>query len=308
MSKQFSMSRRGFAAGLGAGVAMAAMRPAFGQSDTLEVTNQLGTYSIPRNPLRVVAVDPRLDFEPAVALGLPMAGYCDKVEPWVPLPYGAKQLAWPPNVEEILGLNPDLVICTEVEGAEDLWPLQKLRTIAPVLPVKYEVSWQDNLRLLGRWTDRTAEADAFFAELAAKVADIKTRHAAKVEGKSVAAIYYEPNASAVTVMFGAGQVSSSLAGQVLEELGGRTIDPALTDGENKISMENLIDAFGKVDAFLVDTYEDAARPELLAHPIFSRLEAAKAGAVHFTTGTFYGGGYGARNAAEQWDKVYALIA
>lgn len=53
------------------------------------VTTSLGTYAIPAQPQRVIAVDSRLDLEPAVALQLPVIGHSyGKPEPRVPVGNG----------------------------------------------------------------------------------------------------------------------------------------------------------------------------------------------------------------------------
>lgn len=66
----------GFGAGIaGLGAFLAACGDSgssSGETEMRSVTTPLGTYDIPVNPKRVVAIDSRLDLEPAVALELPL--------------------------------------------------------------------------------------------------------------------------------------------------------------------------------------------------------------------------------------------
>ncbi|WP_257233139.1 hypothetical protein [Rhodococcus qingshengii] len=80
----------GFGAGIaGLGAFLAACGDSgssSGETEMRSVTTPLGTYDIPVNPKRVVAIDSRLDLEPAVALELPLVGYTyAQATPWVPI-------------------------------------------------------------------------------------------------------------------------------------------------------------------------------------------------------------------------------
>lgn len=120
------------------------------------VTTSLGTYDIPVTPKRVVAIDSRLDLEPAVAMGLPVIAYSfDAAEPWVPADPTAQVFEAPVNVEAILALEPDLIICTDIGEASDMWPLQQLSQTAPVLPMDFTRPWRENIDQLASWLNRT---------------------------------------------------------------------------------------------------------------------------------------------------------
>lgn len=68
-------NRRRFIAGVAVGLAAAGMAHVARAQETRAIATSAGSYDIPADPRRVVAIDFRLDVEPALALGLPIAGY-----------------------------------------------------------------------------------------------------------------------------------------------------------------------------------------------------------------------------------------
>ncbi|MER7561245.1 hypothetical protein ABTZ46_30355, partial [Nocardioides sp. NPDC126508] len=114
------------------------------------VTTPLGTYDIPTNPKRVLAVDARTDLELAIALELPVFGYnISPATEWVPIDGSAEYLSDKPNLEQILGLAPDLIICVNADN--EYWPAAKLQAIAPVLTTESKQTWRENLTRLSDW-------------------------------------------------------------------------------------------------------------------------------------------------------------
>ncbi|NKW63176.1 hypothetical protein GS937_01340, partial [Rhodococcus hoagii] len=117
-----ALSRRGFlgAIALGATAFTVGCGTSSG-SDTASaatraVTTPLGTYDIPVAPQRVVVIDSRLDLEPALALELPViATSYDTPAPWLP-PVDARVLTAPVDLEEVLGLAPDLIVCVNLDS------------------------------------------------------------------------------------------------------------------------------------------------------------------------------------------------
>ncbi|MCW5696186.1 MAG: ABC transporter substrate-binding protein [Bauldia sp.] len=306
--RPFAVSRRTFGLGaLSLAASAALLRGANAQAAMRTVSTILGETAIPVDPQRVIAIDSRLDLEPAVALGLPIAGYCDAVAPWVPVAASARQLAFPPNIEEILSLDPDLAICTDVEGAEDMWPLRRLSSFMPTLPIDYEATWQENLTRLGGWLQREAAAAEFIAGYDAALEAMRQRHGARIADRKVAAVYYNVGEGSVNILLGANTVNVTLAGQVLEDLGGRTV-PAEQLGETPtVSLENIGIILGDVEAILVDWYTEVEKTELAANLAWQRLPAVAAGRVRFSTNIYYGGCYSALHLADEWDALYAMI-
>lgn len=147
----FNLNRRAFglgAAGLMLGTALP--RAAFAQ-ETRSVTTVLGTYDIPADPQRVICIDSRLDLEPAVALGLHVVAHAyGEPEPWVPAQPDWAFVGEIPDLEKVLALNPDLIICTHVGDHDaEYWPINRLKDVAPVLPPAYTQPWKNIVAELG---------------------------------------------------------------------------------------------------------------------------------------------------------------
>lgn len=273
------------------------------------ITTSLGTYDIPLDPQRVVVIDHRLDLEPALALGLPVIAHSlsEHIETWVPAPEGIVYVGAPPTREAVLNLNPDLIVCTDIPGS-DYWPIDQMKDIAPVLPVDYEMDWKDNLRRLGEWIERSDKAEAFLANYTTGIDGAKSRYASAITERKVAAVWFEPDGAQLQFLLGAGSKNVTLAGQVLDDLGGKTIDPETLGEYGIVSMENAGTLLADIDAIMFDLGDDNARREAIeANELWGRVPAVAAGKVHWTEGVYYGGGYGATRLIGEWEKTYALI-
>lgn len=303
MTSSFKLSRRAFGAGT-AGLALAGLLPraAFAQ-ETRSVTTVLGTYDIPANPQRVVAIDSRLDLEPAVALGLKVIGHAYwKPEPWVPAQDSWVFVGEAPDLEQVLALDPDLIICTDVgDHNSEYWPIAKLKDIAPVLPPAYTQPWKQIVAELGAWTGRDGQADAIIAEYDALIADIKTRRAELIATKKIAVV--QPWSDGTVYL---QAELSLLQPQVMADLG--AISPPPVEG-NIIAAENFGTYFGDVDAILYVNHGEGVIEQIAADPIWSRLPAVAAGKTLAPLGnTNFGGVYTAMQIAKFLDELYGKLA
>lgn len=305
---RFHTSRRAFSLGLAA-LAGAGWAGRGTAQEMLSVTTSLGTYDIPADPQRVVAIDPRLDLEPALALGLPVIAYSltETVEPWVPVSKDAVFLGAPASRENVLVQDPDMIICTDIPGSE-YWPIDKLKDIAPTLPVDYEMDWKQNLVRIGDWLGRAAAAQAFIDDYLGSIAALQAKYRAVLAEKKLAALWYEAEGNELQALLGTGTSNVTLAGQVLDDIGGKTVDQGKLGEYGIFSMENAIDVLGDVNAIIFDGGDDdGTQAALEANDIWKRIPAVAAGRVYWTTGIFYGGGYGAKRLVGEWDKTLALV-
>jgi iron complex transport system substrate-binding protein len=303
MIDRFSLSRRAFGAGL-AGLGLTSMLPrsVFAQ-ETRSVTTVLGTYDIPADPQRVVCIDSRLDLEPAVALGLNVIGHAyGEPEPWVPAQPNWAFVGEIPDLEQVLALDPDLIICTDVgDHDSEYWPINRLKDVAPVLPPAYTQPWKEILAQIGAWTGRDGAADTVLAEYDALIADIKLRRADQIGSKTIAVV--QPWSDG-TVFLQAEM--SLLQPQVMADLGSRTIPPV--EG-NIIAAENFATVFGDVDAILYVNHGEGVVEQFATDPIWNRLPAIAAGKTLAPLGnTNYGGVYTATQIARFLDELYGLLA
>lgn len=309
-----ALTRRGFLGAVAAGAA--AVTVGCGTSDgsdpaaadTRTVTTPLGTYDIPAAPKRVLAVDSRLDLEPAVALGLPLIGYNNSpVRPWVPVDPSVPYLGEKPNLEQILAMAPDLVICCNAGG--EWWPTDRLQEIAPVLTTDFEVDWRENLARLAGWLGATERSDALAAEYDALISDIAGRHRDLTAATTVASISYLPNQGRVFVTSTANTGKGLLPTEsTLAGIGGRSPGRELfTDPENGLSLEQL-DLIADCDGFMM-TGSREEYDALMSETLWGRLPAVQAGHVTLLEGeTYYGGAYTVPVVARGWDALYTRMA
>lgn len=303
MTRTFTLSRRAFGTGA-AGLAFTGILPraAFAQ-ETRSVTTVLGTYDIPADPLRVVCIDSRLDLEPAVALGLNVVGHAyAKPEPWVPADSNWTFVGDIPDLEQVLTLNPDLIICTDVgDHDSEYWPINRLKDVAPVLPPDYTHPFKQIVAELGGWTGRSSNADAVLAEYDALIADIKARRADLIATKSIAVV--QPWSDGTVYL---QAELSLLQPQVMADLGSKTLAPV--EG-NTISAENFAAIFGQVDAILYVNHGEGAVEQVAADPLWTRVPAIAAGKTLAPLGnTNFGGVYTAMQIARFLDELYGLLA
>ncbi|MFC9516094.1 ABC transporter substrate-binding protein [Nocardiaceae bacterium NPDC056970] len=309
-----ALSRRGFlgAVALGATALTVGCGTSSGSdiasAATRTVTTPLGTYDIPVAPQRVIAVDSRLDLEPAVALGLPLIGYNhSRARPWVPVDPTVPYLGEKPNLEEILGLDPDLIICCN--AGTDWWPTDRLQEIAPVLTTDFGVDWRENFAGLANWLGATDLLAKVNAEYAALIEEIATRHRAQTSSTTVASISYLPSERMVYVTSTQNQGKGLLPTEAtLTEIGGRSPSRSLfSDAENGLSLEQL-DLIADCDGFMI-TGSREEYDALMSETLWSRLPAVQAGHVTLLEGeTYYGSVYTVPIVARGWDALYTRMA
>lgn len=301
-----TLNRRNFTLGT-AGLALGALLPAraFAQ-ETRTVTTIYGTYDIPVSPKRVVAIDSRLDLQPALALGLPVVGYGhSKPGAWVPMPEGLEFYGSEVNIEQVLASDPDLIICADYDPDSVWWPANRLRDIAPVVTTSNDKPWKEAFRELATLLGREGEGEAAFAEYDALIADIKARHADKLASKTVVSL--QPGEGVLYVMNG----SKMLQPQVLADLGAKTIPPA--EGQDYDAGETPAEAFGdtlgQVDGLILATTSPEGAALLDGEPTWQRLPAVASGALVASNGNInYGSIYSAIKVAQMVDELFGKMA
>ena len=302
----FSLNRRHFTLGA-AGLAASSLLPvqAFAQDAMRTVVTAAGSVDIPVNPKRVVAIDSRLDLQPALALGLNVVGYGHSTPgSWVPVPEGLEFYGSEINVEQVLASNPDLIICADYDPDSVWWPANKLRTIAPVVQTSNYKPWKDAFRELATLLGMDGAGEGALAEYDALIADIKARHGDKLANKTVVSI--QPAEGALYLMNG----TMMLQPQVLADLGAKTIPPKQDQeyDSGEIPPEAFGDTLGSVDGILMATSVDEANP-LTGNTMWDRLPAVASGAMIASNGNInYGSIYSAIQVAKFVDELYGKMA
>jgi hypothetical protein len=158
--------------------------------DTIEVTNEFGTFQVPRDPKRVIGWEGRRDLETALALGLsPIAIGSNAVNdgqlaPFVDFDLDGVEVIQQtePNLELIASLRPDLIL-TRDSNIEKF--LDEVKPLAPLVPVKPEGPWRPDLeqaaKALGR-EDRLAKVLATYDDARDEV---KARHAERIASAAI---------------------------------------------------------------------------------------------------------------------------
>lgn len=294
------ITRRAFGLGSAAVLAGAFVPPAAAQ-EMRSVTTSYGTYEIPVSPKRVVAIDSRLDLQPALALGLPVVGYGHSVPgPWVPGAEGLEFYGSEVNIEQVLAADPDLIICTDYDPDSVWWPANKLKAIAPVVPTSGDKPWKEAFRDLADLLGMHGQGEEAFATYDALIADIKARHADKLATRTIVAV--QPGQGTLYLMNG----SKMLEPQVLADLGAKTIPPA--DGQEydagELPAEQFGTVLGTVDGFILATTAAEDMAGVNDEPLWQRLPAVTAGATVASNGNInYGSIYSAMRVAQMVDEL-----
>jgi len=310
MSPVLNRRQFGFGASallLGAGMA----GPVAAQGATKTVTTLLGTYDIPLQPKRVVAIDPRTDYEAAVVLGLPIVGFGHNAgwdgRAFEPVTPGAVAIEVPTTAEAVLNLNPDLIVCSGEDPDGDWWPAGKMQQIAPTLTTTWSRPWKTDLRELGQWLDRSELAEKAIATYEAAVADMKARYADVLATQKMAVVTFSKEYQTFSAFVPGSEYSEPKA-EIVAELGMKTIDRALLN-DDSFSMENIGTALGDVDAILLCNMGDGSAADLANDPLWPRLKAVLAGKVYESEGySWFGSYYTAMNALEKFEGLLAMAS
>jgi iron complex transport system substrate-binding protein len=301
------LSRRAFAAGAAALVGAPGVMAAPARR---EVETSLGRIDIPAVPQRVVAIDSRIGLEQALAFDLPVVGYShSRARPWVPVPAGVPFLAAPPDLEQILMLAPDLILCPDSAPNSDWWPLARLQPIAPVLPSDHRITWQENLIRLGGWLGREDDAARVVAAHAETIAAIRQRHRQAIEGSLAAAVHYDAIKRRLLVRSAGTRYGLVMPAQVLTELGGREVAADRLGPNGEVALDSFGDVLGAVDAILLIDFGDGGPKALAREPLWQRLPAVRTGRVETVAGNCtFGSLYTARYLARAWDALFARLS
>ncbi|KRE07743.1 hypothetical protein ASE61_22555 [Bosea sp. Root670] len=300
------LSRRSFAAG---GAALLA-GSAFAASGRRVVETPLGRVEVPAEPRRVVAIDSRISLEMALALGLPLIGYShSRARPWVPVPSSVPFLAAPPDLEQILMLEPDLILCPDTSAHSEWWPLARLSRIAPALPSNHRTHWRGNLDSLAGWLQRTEAAERTITAYAEQIAGLRQHHNGVLRRSLLAAATYDPLKRRLMVRSDGTGYGFVMPAQVLADLGGRAVEAGRLGPYGEVALESLGNVLGQVDGVLLIDLGDHAPLALAREPLWQRLPAVRAGRVHVTQGnSIFGSVYTAHHLAGAWDALLTRMA
>jgi ABC-type Fe3+-hydroxamate transport system substrate-binding protein len=266
--------------------------------------------AVPEAPRRIVAIDYRIDVEPALVLGVPLiaGGYADD-RPWVPFPETTARLILPAAVEHILTFAPDLIICCADTPERDWWPYAQLQRAAPTLPTSFKSPWQADLRFLAGCLGLEARAEAAVADYEAMIAAMRARHARVLADKRIASVLYSARSKTFYVHAPHSSEWLGIKRAMLDDLGVRTVEPGAIGGDGvTVSAENIIDVLGEIDAIVVGDVGSGGLADLDTDPLWRRLPAVAAGHVRAIPGNSnYGSLFTARFVAGELDALLSSM-
>ncbi|MFH9392124.1 ABC transporter substrate-binding protein [Streptomyces sp. NPDC017556] len=239
------------------------------------VTHAMGKTEIRTAPRRVVVLDVG-EFDNVVSLGLKPVGYAPS-EGDAAIPSYLRKGAGEPksvgtinslNLEAIAGLQPDLILGSQLRAADKYDELSK---IAPtVFSIRPGFTWKENYLLNAQALDRTEQAESALAAYEDKAK--KLGEDIGPDKPTVSMVRYMPDRLRL-------YAKASFIGTILEDVGlPRPKNQQINDLAAEISPERIDEA--DADWIFTGVYGDpkaTQRDTALSNPLWKNLKAVKEG-------------------------------
>lgn len=239
------------------------------------VTHAMGRTEIKATPKRVVVLDVG-EFDNVVSLGLKPVGYAPS-EGDAAIPSYLKKDAGEPksvgtinnlNLEAIAGLQPDLILGSQLRAADKYDELSK---IAPtVFSIRPGFTWKENYLLNAQALDRTKQAEANLTAYEEKAVELGEDIGP--DKPTVSMVRYLPDRLRL-------YAKASFIGTILEDVGlPRPKNQQINDLAAEISPERIDEA--DADWIFTGVYGDAKatqRDTARSNPLWKNLKAVKEG-------------------------------
>ncbi|MEO1134252.1 MAG: iron-siderophore ABC transporter substrate-binding protein, partial [Cyanobacteria bacterium J06639_1] len=256
------------------------------------IEHAFGRSEVPLDPQRVVVLNPVVDLDILLALGIEpigIAGFTDDRGYAVP-PYLSEQTEniqitgniVQPDLETIVRLAPDLIVGTDRHG--ELYP--QLSQIAPTvaLPTRRSETLQSRTLALADVVNRRDRGEDILAAYEADIANFQAALGDRLDDIEVSFIRVRNDGIFL-------YVKSSITGRLFEAAGVKR--PPAQDVSRllpriPISLETLDRADGDIIFIWGDFAGDAAaRDRLQANPLWQQLDAVRANQAHVVTETYW---------------------
>jgi iron complex transport system substrate-binding protein len=276
-----------------------------------EVTDAMGTVTVPDDPLRVVVLTNE-GTEALLALGVVPVGAANSWvgDPWWDhiaeqmgdaVPVGTESAV---NLELVAALEPDLIIANR-QRHEEVYP--QLTAIAPtVMSAELRGDWKINFRLYAEALGRTAEAETAISEYDAAVADLRDA-LGEATAEKVSVVRFLPGQIRIYQL-------DSFSGVLLKDVGfDRPENQNVEEFAIRTGKESIPDMDGdRIFHFTWETGDgqgDALANEVLADPLWQSLSAVEAGKVHAVSDAIWntaGGILAARLMLDDIARIYGV--
>jgi iron complex transport system substrate-binding protein len=266
-----------------------------GAGGTLRFTFGDAEATIPRDPRRVVAIQGRIDLELALLSGYPVVGSGNA---WMPSARVGSQFTGVslPKIttvglgdgtqvdyEQLLGLDPDLIVMPRYGYEMDWYGNERLEQIAPVIgvsedPVDWRGASERQVRMLGRDQQIRSHIEAFDT----KLARLRPRLTEKLSGRKIA--FGVVGGEAFTVW------TRSITMAVAREAGLDVLfyDPQDEKNSFELSAEQF-DRLDRADVVIRQAVDPNAAKALDARPTWKQLPAVRNRKVVTMDGRFSSG-------------------
>lgn len=290
--------RRRFGLGLaaaGLGVALAGCstdeaKSSADVSDAFPFAYSTETVDVPRDPQRVVSIQGRADLEFGLLAGYPMIASGASFLPNEPV--GVQFGSLVPNelpriglgdgidvdYEQLLGLEPDLILVPSYGYKVDWYGNDRLRQIAPVAPISDNfIGWREDLTAQLSVLGRAGVGPELFADYHAAIASIRADLSRALSGKRVAMA--AAGDGMIVVQHNGIQVDTAMDTGLLVP----NFDPTV-DGGLELAQEDY-DRLADLDLMILQVNDGTGKvPEL--GPTWDALPFVRAGRVHVVDGRF----------------------
>ncbi|HEY9763625.1 MAG TPA: iron-siderophore ABC transporter substrate-binding protein [Trichocoleus sp.] len=242
------------------------------------IQHAMGTTVVPTNPQRIVVLTNEAT-DMVLALGITPVG---AVKSWAGDPYYgyiANSMEdvpvlgdeMQPNLEQIVALQPDLIIGSKVRQGQ---VYDQLNAIAPtIFSETIGAPWKDNLRLYAQALNREAAAEKLLADWDARVANLRQRIGDR--GIQVSLIRFLPGNARI-------YLKDSFPGQIVQEVGlQRPATQAEAGFAKEVSFEQIPQMNGDILFYFASNSSDSATASSplaatwLNHPLWQQLEVTK---------------------------------
>ncbi|MBE5810593.1 MAG: ABC transporter substrate-binding protein [Clostridiales bacterium] len=250
------------------------MATVMAESNTITVTDMFGREVTIEGPVsRVIAIEPS-DCEILCAIGcedslVGRGEYCDYPASVLELP--SVQSGWNTNLEEVLALNPQVVILSDMNDTPEMVELLENNGVCVIVtdPNSIEDVYI-NIRLLGAVMGKEAEAEAVIADMQATFADIAAK-----SGKTDKTIYFE----VMPLEWGLWSAGANTFMHELAEICGMKNAFADIEGWQQVSQEQVIERSPDY-IVLVTGMGETAVDEVMGREGWETITAIKNGAVY----------------------------
>jgi iron complex transport system substrate-binding protein len=221
-------------------------------TDTVDVRYLDLTFSVPREPKRVVVMEGRGDLEFALLAGYPVVATANAYDQGKrPAGQFAGKLGDDvailspaagarPKAEEVLIHAPDLVVMRANAYRGDWYNNSQLSGATAILAVEVNrPQWREDMTAQLAAVGRTANAQTYVTDYDAKVARTKGELAATLAGKRIAMVTTTGSKARGTVLVWAQTFGTAIGREIGMDVmfGDRQVDPA--KGSFEASLENL---------------------------------------------------------------------